>query len=228
VRLRISEDVVAQLRDVRRKGKNRQAARKSRQKRMKTLDELREEAVLVEAEEARKKREIDTLQRQIASRRESIPGGINSQQPPCHPETQMELQQKDEAWKRKLAFMDELKRRKAEAGARRQATGQETVEERTWGRRAEEEKEDQEEHQGQEDCEEIRNGRIGAAAAAAEYPSVRLPGGDDGFGNQLPSSTGASMAPSGGVRRGAVMRRPSDRWPRNGEAGDRRSPPPPR
>jgi hypothetical protein len=106
VRLRIGEDVVAQLRDVRRKGKNRQAARKSRQKRMKTLDELREEAVLVEAEEARKKREIDTLQRQIASRRE----------------------QEDEAWKRKLAYMDKLKRRKAEAVARRQATGKTVAE----------------------------------------------------------------------------------------------------
>ena len=41
VRYGFSEEAIARLRDVRRKGKNRQAARKSREKKIKTMDVLR-------------------------------------------------------------------------------------------------------------------------------------------------------------------------------------------
>ena len=41
VRFSFTEEAIARLRDVRRKGKNRQAARKSREKKIKTMDVLR-------------------------------------------------------------------------------------------------------------------------------------------------------------------------------------------
>ena len=41
VRFAFSEEAIAKVRDVRRKGKNRQAARKSREKKIKTMDVLR-------------------------------------------------------------------------------------------------------------------------------------------------------------------------------------------
>ena len=41
IRFSFTEEAIARLRDVRRKGKNRQAARKSREKKIKTMDVLR-------------------------------------------------------------------------------------------------------------------------------------------------------------------------------------------